>query len=278
MTYQKSVVGDLINFRGMVYAPINENGVVFLFGKVMEDLHMYVEEIKPGFPDCIARRFTGKGWERIRIEFEFRSSNFKLHKHDPKDCDIVVCWEHDWKDCPLEVIELHTEIQDMKDFPIKKPGKSRDDEDFEKTLDALFDRRKTQPGPRTWWEPIYEGLLAFNEEIWLNIGKKWVGVYSPEKSFATWTGQKTMLGVRCFTRGEPMQGVKIVSKQLAPRWGRFSVKSEADVDFAVKTLTEACERLKAAIKAGEPTGYFSGGKGSRRKAADGDDDDADDEA
>ena len=29
-----SVVGDLVNFRGLVYAPINETGVVFLFGIV----------------------------------------------------------------------------------------------------------------------------------------------------------------------------------------------------------------------------------------------------
>ena len=77
MPKEESIVGDLINFRGLVYAPLNENGVIYLFGKVTEDLHMYVEEIKPGFPDCIARRFTGKGWERIRVEFEFKSSNFK---------------------------------------------------------------------------------------------------------------------------------------------------------------------------------------------------------
>lgn len=69
----QSLVGDLINFRGLVYSPLNENGVVFLFGKVAEDLNMYVEEIKPGFPDCIARRFTGKGWERLRRLWEGQS-------------------------------------------------------------------------------------------------------------------------------------------------------------------------------------------------------------
>jgi hypothetical protein len=37
---EKSIVGDLINFRGLVYAPLNENGVIFLFGKVMDDLNM----------------------------------------------------------------------------------------------------------------------------------------------------------------------------------------------------------------------------------------------
>ena len=43
MMKSESVVGDLINFRGLVYSPLNENGVIFLFGKVMEDLNMYVE-------------------------------------------------------------------------------------------------------------------------------------------------------------------------------------------------------------------------------------------
>lgn len=46
---KKSIVGDLINFRGLVYSPMNENGVIFLFGKVVEDLNMYIEEIKPGY-------------------------------------------------------------------------------------------------------------------------------------------------------------------------------------------------------------------------------------
>ncbi len=40
----KNIVGDLINFRRLVNAPLNEQGVVFLFGKVAGDLNMVVEE------------------------------------------------------------------------------------------------------------------------------------------------------------------------------------------------------------------------------------------
>jgi hypothetical protein len=69
---EKSIAGDLINFRGLVYALINENGVIFFFGKVVDDLNMNIEEIKPGFHDCIGRRFIGKGWERVAIEFEYQ--------------------------------------------------------------------------------------------------------------------------------------------------------------------------------------------------------------
>jgi hypothetical protein len=32
-----------------------------------------------------------RGWERIAIEFEYRSSNFERHGHDPERCDLIVC-------------------------------------------------------------------------------------------------------------------------------------------------------------------------------------------
>ncbi|KXB03957.1 hypothetical protein AKJ47_01240 [candidate division MSBL1 archaeon SCGC-AAA261G05] len=39
---KRSIVGDPINLKGLVYGPINENGVIFLFAKVHEEL-AYVE-------------------------------------------------------------------------------------------------------------------------------------------------------------------------------------------------------------------------------------------
>jgi len=80
---KRDIVGDIINFRGLVYAPVNEYGVVGLFFKIMDDLNMRVELIKAGFPDCIGTRYIGNGrWERLNIEFEFKSRNFKIHNHD----------------------------------------------------------------------------------------------------------------------------------------------------------------------------------------------------
>ena len=45
-------------------------------------------------------------WQRVRIEFEFESRNFKKHKHRKDKCGVIVCWKHTWKDCPLDVVEL----------------------------------------------------------------------------------------------------------------------------------------------------------------------------
>ena len=273
MPDDRSVVGDLINFRGLVYAPINENGVVFLFGKVVEDLHMYVEEIKPGFPDCVARRFTGKGWERTRIEFEFRSSNFKQHGHDPDGCDVVVCWQHDWKDCPLEVIELKAFIAELDNPPMKQPGES---DPRAASVDPVFEKRGTGDAARGWWTRIWDALVAHDPEVWMNVGTKAVGLYSPERSFATLRPQKSGLRFKCFTGGKPMKGVTVASERIAPRWGRFTVKGEDQIDVAVATLTDSQARIKAAIKAGENTSFYSGGERANRKAEE-DEDEAEDE-
>jgi hypothetical protein len=90
------------------YAPENELGVVFLFSRVAKRLQFRIEKIRAAYPDCIAYRHAGDREKRVRIEFEFESSNFKAHKHDAKECDCIVCWDHDWPGVPdhIEVVEL----------------------------------------------------------------------------------------------------------------------------------------------------------------------------
>jgi hypothetical protein len=104
----RPVLGEEINVPGLVHAPVNEMGVVYLFGTMAESLGFRVESFNPlGFPDCEAKRRLPKGrWQRVRIEFEYRSSNFLQHKHDASKCDLIICWINDWKDSPIEVFCL----------------------------------------------------------------------------------------------------------------------------------------------------------------------------
>jgi hypothetical protein len=90
------------------YAPENELGVVFLFSHVAKRLQFRIEKIRAAYPDCIAYRYVGDREKRVRIEFELRSSSFRAHKHNAKECDCIVCWDHNWRDVPehIEVIEL----------------------------------------------------------------------------------------------------------------------------------------------------------------------------
>jgi hypothetical protein len=110
--------GDPIDFRGLRHAPVNENGVIFLFGIVAKELGYHVEAVQVGFPDCEAKRQIAPGqWQRVRIEFEYQSRNFLAHGHSVNGCDLIVCWIHNWADCPssLEVVELRNIIQQLAD-------------------------------------------------------------------------------------------------------------------------------------------------------------------
>jgi hypothetical protein len=105
----KPVMGEPFDRSPMTNAPVNELGVMVLFGMVAARLGLQVESVQGKFPDCVAKRQVAPGkWQHLRIEFEYESKNFKLHGHDPKGCDMIVCWRHNWKDCPegIEVVEL----------------------------------------------------------------------------------------------------------------------------------------------------------------------------
>lgn len=84
-----------------------------------DDLGYSVETIRQGFPDAIVIDYTaGKRNRGVRkyVEFEYLSSSFARQKHDPKECDMIVCWEDNWKNRPkdLEVLELKSLVEKLK--------------------------------------------------------------------------------------------------------------------------------------------------------------------
>jgi hypothetical protein len=110
--------GALIAAWGHVYGPTSEGGVISLFGAMAVSLGFLILKVQTEFPDCEALRVAGKDRNRpVKIEFEYESRNFLRHMHDPAKCDIIVCWEHNWPECPLEVIELKKEIAKRKTLP-----------------------------------------------------------------------------------------------------------------------------------------------------------------
>ena len=107
-------------FGPLRHAPMNEGGVIFLFGKLAEPLGFMIDDgIQPAFPDCEAKRQVGQdAWQNVTIEFEYESRNFRDHCHPSEGCDIIVCWRHNWPDCPknLEVIALSEEVERLRNL------------------------------------------------------------------------------------------------------------------------------------------------------------------
>jgi hypothetical protein len=88
--------------------------VFFLFGVIVDWLGFLVLRVQAEFPDIEALRMVGRDkLQRVRVELEQESRNFLKHGHDPNGCDLIVCWEHNWDECPLEVIELKSVIRKL---------------------------------------------------------------------------------------------------------------------------------------------------------------------
>lgn len=111
-------LGEPMDLGVLNYAPTSEQGVVALVVHFMDKLkdHKFVkiEFIRAGFPDACVIEKEGNLYNRKYVEFEFRASKFRDHVKNPKhrtiNCDYVVCWGNDYYTCPIEVIELKSEI------------------------------------------------------------------------------------------------------------------------------------------------------------------------
>lgn len=82
----------------------NEAGVIVYFAQHCKEIGYEIEAMNTGYPDAIVRRLSDN--MRIRVEFEYESRSFYRHGHDPRMCDLIVCWKHTGLDTPIPIIEL----------------------------------------------------------------------------------------------------------------------------------------------------------------------------
>lgn len=85
-----------------MFEPTNEQGVVALFCSQLQSSGWEIIAIGVPFPDAVMRK-NGEEW---RVEFEFKARNFIQHAHDFRECDLIICWQNDFPECPLPVLEL----------------------------------------------------------------------------------------------------------------------------------------------------------------------------
>jgi len=127
-------VGEPMDLGFMRWSPITHDAVIALFVGYRNELGFpIIEWIRPQFPDaCVFQQVkkTRAKYVRKFIEFELLSSLFKEHtmnpKHKRRKCDYVVCWENDWKVCPVPVIELKTKISKI----LREVRRIKTDSDF----------------------------------------------------------------------------------------------------------------------------------------------------
>jgi len=161
-------VGPRIDFPGLTYAPINEQGVVLLFGMLADNIGFSVESIRVHYPDAIVIDYrAGKESRGVRkyVEFEYLSSNFE--GHDPKECDMIVCWEDDWEDRPkdLEILELRSLLQQLKE-------QAKEQETIEEAVAPHIKHKKVvegKPDYMTSWDARLQWVLPTTRDLALKL-------------------------------------------------------------------------------------------------------------
>lgn len=262
MKKDQSIVGSLINFRGLVYSPVNEQGVVFLFGRILDDLNMYIEEVRTKYPDCVARRYTGRGWERVYIEFEYLSSNFIEHRHDPKECDIIVCWEdnltaEDKMKIPgVEIIELKSIINtpQVPNRGIETPSKVGSLEQ-KYDLEHHYKRKKVRKEIQKLYEKLDKEILKINDEIFNKYAKTAITYYSPERNFVYLKFRQKSMELHIYTNQQKIAGVKNI--RFHENWGKIRIENESDLKIAITAIKKSYELMKQAIKENINTGWYA---------------------
>lgn len=245
-------MSDTFNFRGLLKVPTTRDSVIFLFGKVGEELSIYVEEMRAAFPTCLAKRYTGSGWEKVRIEFEYRSGDFKKRGIDPAGCDVIICWENNWPDCPVEVIEVEDRLASLPDTPVTPP-----DADFESGLKVLFANLKVNENIRHLMQSIDRQIKDTDGRIWAKATDDCVIYYSPERPFLYAFPKPKIINFQLFNGDETIEGVRYYqNKNASSTWGYINL-DYGSIQTTLNAIKESYRLAKEAMKNNQRMGYFN---------------------
>jgi len=262
MKESRSLVGELINFRGLVYSPVNEQGVVFLFGRILDDLNMYIEEVRIKCPDCVARRYTRKGWELVYVEFEYLASNFIAHGHEKDKVDMIVCWEDDLTEeqrknlSGIEILDLKSIINtpEIPNIKIKQPSKIGSLEQ-KYDLEHHYKRKNVSKDIRKLYGKLAEEIFKIDDEIYNKYAKTAITFYSPEKNFVYLRFRKNHMVLDIYTKQENIPGVKNI--KFHENWGMIKIRNEVDLKQAISAIKRSYQVMKQAIKDNINTGWYA---------------------
>lgn len=250
-------------FRGFIYAPHFEQEVVGLFCLLLPHLpySLAIEELREAFPDCIARRTDSPDKPIVRIEFQKTSRGFLTDRHDPKKCDLIVCWEHNWPESPLPVLSLKAFIEEKGIEVIANPDRRK----YEK---ALWTWERFLPevpeNLREKREKLFRFLIALPGEARSGKGARvpsyrfWV----PLGSTGTWIGMTDVQADGRYTAGYdenlpreiyeelkqrfseiPSVGTKLAGKPLGG-YCYLRIENVEDTDKFCETMEWAAERIE----------------------------------
>jgi hypothetical protein len=113
--------GERLNFRGLQFPPADRVGVIFVFGMIANELGFFLETAGDGcgFSGFRTHRLDSTEWSPSRLLFAHNSSDLLGLESQMTSHTHVVCWEHDWSQCPLPVLALANLTRELPNY--KRP-------------------------------------------------------------------------------------------------------------------------------------------------------------
>jgi len=208
-----------------------------LFSKVAEDLGYQIESIQQKFPDCSAlRKISEDKFRRVIIEFEYDSRNFVDHLHPIDQCDIIVCWKHNWVDYPrdkVEIICLGEIVKELKyiDYETSKSEANEMEEDKlilsreDRDIKELFNRVGTPQEIKSLFYYLEPKVKEINDTIWINVIKYSI-TFNKSRKFLHIDPQKGALKIWYYENGD---------------WPSIKVTSEEEIDKFMSKVENSYE-------------------------------------
>jgi hypothetical protein len=182
------------------------------------------------------------------------SSEMRVHADDLASGSLLICWEDDWPECPVRVIELRPVIQRLRRVPTLEPAAVLPlYQELEPALAVQSSRtRELFRVLDQRVRALSDGIVAKTTLGRNNAGGVSYSYYAPERLFLSVDFRKTGhgLALNVYTRGHPLEGVKPGAACL---WGYFSIRTEADLSKAVRIVKASYEAMQLALQHGEPT-------------------------
>lgn len=142
--------------------PENELGVIIVFAQESREIGVEFDSIQSAFPDAV----VFKDGIDYRVEFELKSSHFLQHGHDPRKCDLIICWEDDDEDNTIPTLVLSD--TDWKTQKWGLPTKSEQDVAYWRQRAILAERQVKAMGPK---ETVFNKAASLKRNQILTLAK-----------------------------------------------------------------------------------------------------------
>ena len=168
---------------------------------------------------------------------------------------MIVCWEHDWKECPksIEVLELQNEVKQLENINVEAPDKISRSSEYE--IDEYLKRASKES--IAWFREFDKKASKINDSIYCKAHKYRIYYYSPKRVFATVKVMKKGLGISLFTNAKRIKGVESYGGEYGKKWGKMTVLEKKDLPLSINALKKSHDYINNCVENNITTGWYA---------------------